>query len=199
MRRHLVLFVRAPRLGAGKRRLARGIGDAGAVRFERLMIALLLRRLAADRRWRMRIAVTPDTVRHPARDWGRKIETVGQGGGDLGTRMHRALQGCPPGQVVLIGADIPMLDARVIAEAFRLLGDRDVVFGPAEDGGFWLVGARHPRVLPNVFRGVRWSGPDALADTLAGLPRRTTAGFVERLADVDDAEAYRRLAPRRGF
>jgi uncharacterized protein len=199
MRRHLVLFVRAPRLGVGKRRLARGIGDVAAVRFERLMIALLLRRLTGNRRWRLRIAVTPDTARRPARDWRRKIETVGQGSGDLGTRMYRALQGCPPGPVVLIGADIPMLDARVIAEAFRLLGNRDVVFGPAEDGGFWLVGARHPRILPNFFRGVRWSGPDALADTLARLPRRTSAGYVDRLADVDDAEAYRRLAPQRGF
>ena len=46
MRRHLVLFVRAPALGIGKRRLARDIGDVAAVRFERLMIALLLRRLA---------------------------------------------------------------------------------------------------------------------------------------------------------
>ena len=50
MRRHLVLFVRAPQLGVGKRRLAREIGDVATVRFERLMIALLLRRLARDRR-----------------------------------------------------------------------------------------------------------------------------------------------------
>src|SRR5204863_9856325 len=49
MRRHLILFVRAPLLGVGKRRLAREIGDVAAVRFEQLMIALLQRRLAADR------------------------------------------------------------------------------------------------------------------------------------------------------
>jgi len=176
-----------------------GLGEQARAPARKPALRLLLRRLAADRRWRMRIAVTPDTVRHRIRHWSKELETVGQGGGDLGIRMYRALQGCPAGPVVLIGADIPMLQARMIAEAFRLLGDRDVVFGPAEDSGFWLVGVRHPRVLPNFFRGVRWSGPDALADTLAGLPRRTTAGFVERLADVDDAEAYRRLAPRRGF
>ena len=199
MRRHLVLFVRAPSLGGGKRRLAREIGDVATVRFERLMIALLLRRLAHDRRWRLRIAVTPDKARHHARHWRRGIEAVGQGGGDLGVRMRRALTACPPGPVVLVGGDIPALAAGHVAAAFRLLGGHDLVFGPAEDGGFWLFGARHPRHLPPLFEQVRWSGPHALADTLAGLPQRVSVGFAGRLEDVDDGEAYRRLAPRRGF
>ena len=199
MRRHLVLFVRAPSLGGGKRRLAREIGDVATVRFERLMIALLLRRLAHDRRWRLRIAVTPDKARHHARHWRRGIEAVGQGGGDLGVRMRRALADCPPGPVVLVGGDIPALAAGHVAAAFRLLGSHDLVFGPAEDGGFWLFGARHPRHLPPLFEQVRWSGPHALADTLAGLPQRVSVGFAGRLEDVDDGEAYRRLAPRRGF
>jgi len=199
MRRHLVLFVRAPQLGSGKRRLAREIGDVATVRFERLMIALLLRRLARDRRWRLRVTVTPDKARRHARHWRRGIEAVGQGGGDLGIRMRRALAACPPGPVVLVGGDIPALEARHVAAAFHLLGRCDLVFGPAEDGGFWLVGAHHPRHLPPLFEQVRWSGPYALADTLAGLPRRVSVGLVDRLADVDDREAYRRLAPRRGF
>jgi rSAM/selenodomain-associated transferase 1 len=198
-RRHLVLFVRAPQLGSGKRRLAREIGDAATVRFERLMIALLLRRLAADRRWRLRIAVTPDKARHHARHWRRGIEAAGQGGGDLGVRMRRALAACPPGPVVLVGGDIPALGARHVAAAFGLLGRHDLVFGPAEDGGFWLVGSRHPRQLPPLLEQVRWSGPYALADTLAGLPQRIRVGLAERLADVDDGEAFRRLAPHRGF
>jgi glycosyltransferase A (GT-A) superfamily protein (DUF2064 family) len=100
---------------------------------------------------------------------------------------------------VLVGGDIPGLAARHIASAFRQLGGHDLVFGPAGDGGFWLVGARRPARLPQLFSNVRWSQPYALADTLAGLPRRVTVGFVERLEDVDDAEAYRCLAPRRGF
>jgi rSAM/selenodomain-associated transferase 1 len=199
MRRHLVLFVRAPQLGSGKRRLAREIGDVATVRFERLMIALLLRRLAADRRWKLRIAVTPDKARHHARHWRRGIEAVGQGGGDLGIRMRRALAACPPGPVVLVGGDIPELGARHVAAAFRLLGRHNLVFGPAEDGGFWLIGARHPRHLPPPSEQVRWSGPYALADTLARLPRGVRIAFADRLADVDDGEAYRRLAPRRGF
>jgi rSAM/selenodomain-associated transferase 1 len=199
MRRHLVLFVRAPQLGVGKRRLAREIGDVATVRFERLMIALLLRRLARDRRWRLRIAVTPDNARRHDRHWCRGVEAVGQGGDDLGIRMRRALAACQPGPVVLVGGDIPALAARHVAAAFGLLGSHDLVFGPAEDGGFWLVGARHPRQLPPFFEQVRWSGSYALADTLARLPRRVSVGFAGRLEDVDDGEAYRRLAPRRGF
>jgi len=66
-------------------------------------------------------------------------------------------------------------------------------------GGFWLVGARRRPRLPLLFEQVRWSSPHALADTLAGLPPRVSVGFVDRLEDVDDGEAYRRLMPRRGF
>jgi rSAM/selenodomain-associated transferase 1 len=200
MRRTLVLFVRAPVLGRGKRRLAREIGDVAAVRFERQMLALLLRRLAPNRRWRLRIAATPDrALRLSARRPPARIERVGQGAGDLGARMSRAIAGCPPGLVVLVGADIPALRACHIAAAFALLGARDLVFGPAEDGGFWLVGARRRQHLRSLFAAVRWSTRDALADVLANLPDHLAVGFVERLADVDDAEAYRRLAPRRGF
>jgi hypothetical protein len=193
MRRTLVLFVRAPTLGGGKRRLAREMGDVAALRFERLMIARLLRRLAKDRRWELRIAVTPDRACRRARHWCRGAEVTGQGAGNLGTRMRRALEACPPGPAVLVGSDIPALDARHVAAAFHLLGRHDIVFGPAADGGFWLVGARHPRQLPSLFERVRWSGPFALADAVDGLPRRIKVGYADTLEDVDDAEAYRRL------
>jgi uncharacterized protein len=199
MQRHLVLFVRAPQLGTGKRRLARAIGDVATVRFERLMLALLVRRLATDRRWRLRLAVTPDRARGEARHWRHGVDAIGQGRGDLGIRMRRALASCPPGPAVLVGGDIPALAAHHVAAAFRVLARCDLVFGPAADGGFWLVGARRARPLPLLFERVRWSSRHALADTLAGLPRNLKIGFVDRLEDVDDAEAYRRLAPRRGF
>ena len=199
MRRHLVLFVRAPHLGRGKRRLAQDIGDLATLRFERLMLALLLRRLARDRRWRLHIAVTPDKARGHARHWRRGVDVTGQGEGDLGVRMRRALATCPQGPVVLVGGDIPALTARHVATAFHQLGGCELVFGPAEDGGFWLVGARRRPRLPLLFEQVRWSSPHALADTLAGLSPRVSVGFVDRLEDVDDGEAYRRLMPRRGF
>ena len=199
MRRYLILFVRAPAYGSGKRRLARDIGDGAALRFERLMLARLLRRLGHDQRWRTRIAVTPDRARHRRRIWPRGMPVAGQGGGDLGERMYRALSGCPPGRAVLVGTDIPALDPSHITDAFRLLGRHEIVFGPAMDRGFWLVGARRSRCLPPLFGKVRWSSPHALDDALAGLPRRVSVGFAATLEDVDDGEAYRRLMPRRGF
>ena len=198
-RRHLVLFVRTPQYGVGKRRLARDIGDGAAVRFERAMLGLLLRRLGADRRWRLRLAVTPDRTRRQPRLRPRGIRVLSQGGGDLGTRMRRALAACPPGPALLVGSDLPALDAPHIAAAFRLLGHHDLVFGPAEDGGFWLIGARRSPRLPPLFGPVRWSTPDALADVLRNLPPRVSVGFAAPLADVDDGASYRRLAPRRGF
>jgi len=195
-RGHLVLFLRAPVLGRGKRRLAAAIGDVAAVRFERLMVACLLRRLRGDRRWRLRLAITPDRARLPGLSG---VAIRGQGTGDIGQRMQRALAACPPGPAILVGTDIPALTASRIAEAFRLLGHHDLVFGPAEDGGFWLVGARNSPRLPPLFGQVRWSTPDALADTLANLAKHLSVGFAARLEDVDSADSYRRLAPRRGF
>jgi uncharacterized protein len=199
MRAHLVLFVRAPALGHGKRRLAKDAGELAALRFERRMIARLLRRLGGDRRWDLRIAVTPDRALRRAGHWRRGVEVFGQGRGDLGERMRRAIAAVPRGPVVLVGSDIPTLGSRHIAAAFRLLGPHDLVFGPAADGGFWLVGARRRPRLPPLFEKVRWSSPHALADTLARMPGSVTVGFVESLEDVDDGDAYRRLNPRRGF
>lgn len=198
-RRHLILFVRAPAYGSGKRRLAREIGDLAALRFERLMLARLLRRLGSDRRWHLRIAVTPDRACYRRRLWPRGVVVIAQGGGDLGARMQRALAGCPPGPAVLVGADIPALRPGHIAEAFGLLGHDDLVFGPARDGGFWLVGGRRSPRLPALFAKVRWSSPYALEDALANLPARVSVGFAATLEDVDNGEAYRCLMPRRGF
>jgi uncharacterized protein len=191
--RTLILFARLPRLGAGKRRLARDIGAVAALRFERLMLGRNLRRIGRDRRWTLRLAVTPDWT---ARQWPSRLKVVRQGDGDLGERMRRALASCGSGPTVLIGSDIPGLTAAHIAEAFALLGRHDIVFGPASDGGFWLVGCRH---RPPDFGTVRWSSRHALKDTLANLPRALSIGLVARLDDVDDGTAYSRLPPLRGF
>jgi uncharacterized protein len=199
MRRHLIVFARAPALGSGKRRLARDIGDLAALRFERLMLAWLLRRLGRDRRWRLRLAVTPDRARFRRRLWPRDAPVAGQGGGDLGERMRHALAACPPGPAVLVGTDIPALSPPHIANAFRRLGNHDLVFGPAADGGFWLVGARRSPRLPLLFGRVRWSSRYALEDALANLPHHVSVGFAATLQDVDDGASSRRLAPRRGF
>ena len=97
----------------------------------------------------------------------------------------------PPGPVVLIGGDIPGITPAMIARAFRRLGHADAVFGPANDGGYWLVGLkRRPRFV-DPFTGVRWSTEHALADTAANLAGMRI-DMIDALDDVDDAEGYRR-------
>ncbi len=200
-RRHLVIFCRRPAVGAGKRRLARGVGDLTAWRFQRLTLARLLRRLAGDRRWTTWLAVTPDAG---ARDVGwlaaagrGRAWVIPQGGGDLGQRMARPMRqlpvGLPPGAVVIVGSDVPGIDNARVAAAFDTLGRTDAVLGPAHDGGYWLVGlAPRARGRPP-FASVRWSGPHALADTAANLAQ---AGLSWRtLAPLADVDAPGDLAP----
>jgi uncharacterized protein len=123
-----------------------------------------------------------------------RAHLVPQGSGDLGVRMRRPLVAFPPGPVVIIGSDIPGVTRDHIAAAFRVLGARDFVFGPATDGGYWLVGARRRPLPAALFRNVRWSTSHALADTLAGIARRFSVGYVATLEDVDDAASFRRAS-----
>lgn len=181
-----MLFLKAPRRGQVKRRLAREIGEAEAVRLQKAMAEVLLRRLGHDGRWRLWLAVTPDSLYAHAFRRHHQGPRLKQGPGDLGARMARCFDLLPPGPAVLIGSDIPDLSPRHIADAFRRLESCDAVFGPAADGGYWLVGLARRRREPGIFGTVRWSSPSALADTLAHFKGRAV-GFVETLADIDDA------------
>jgi len=190
--RHLILFVKAPRYGAVKTRLARDVGRLNAWTFYRRALGRIVRRLGRDRRWQTWLAVTPDRAARtfrPRPDRGARI--IAQGRGDLGQRMARAFARVPSGAAVLIGADIPGITPAHVAEAFRRLAAFEAVFGPAADGGYWLVGFRAPPPAA-VFRGVRWSGPHALADTLANIRGKKIAPMLPVLEDVDDGAALAR-------
>jgi hypothetical protein len=191
-RRHLVIFARRAQLGVGKRRLARGAGTLAAWRFQRLMLARLLRRLGSDPRWTTWLAVTPDRAARDLR-WlpirgSAPVRAMPQGPGDLGRRMARPMAVLPPGPVVVVGSDIPDLGAAQVTAAFDALGAADAVLGPADDGGYWLVGlAARARKRPPFDR-VRWSGPHACADTLANLARdHASWRLLVPLSDVDEA------------
>jgi len=182
--------------GAAKRRLAAEIGASEATRFARAAATALVGRLGSDARWQTILAVSPDRfARSPI--WPAKIASYAQGAGDLGQRMQRLFQAHAPGPLVIIGTDIPAIRASHIARAFRLLGSWDAVFGPAIDGGYWLVGLRRRPRLLQPFQRVRWSSPYALEDTLANLSGQRI-GFLATLADVDGAEDYRRSAEHLG-
>lgn len=189
--RHLVIFARRPQLGVGKRRLAVDVGDVEALRFARTTLDRLIRTLGHDPRWRLWLAVAPD---RPL-DWVRAGTAIPQGPGGLGERLTRVIHSLPPGPVVVLGSDTPTVTRGDVAEAFRALGPHRAVFGPAPDGGYWLIGLRRGfrEALP--FEGVRWSTPYALADTVTNLAGCPVALLRER-EDIDDGPSLKRYRRR---
>ena len=186
IRRQLVVMVKEPRAGRVKTRLGRQIGMTAAAWWFRHQTAALLRRLN-DPRWQLILAVSPDHAGLQSRVWPAHLPRVPQGSGDLGDRMGRLLQGMPPGPVCIIGGDIPGIEKIHIARAFAALGSHEAVFGPAPDGGYWLVGMKRVTRPPaTLFVGVRWSSPHALSDSIAGLPGLRVAK-IDCLRDVDTA------------
>jgi rSAM/selenodomain-associated transferase 1 len=188
--RHLVVFARAPQAGRVKRRLASAIGTMAAARFYRTILARQIAQLSNNSGWKLWLFITPDTaLTHPVWRPVPALRRKPQGNGDIGSRMKVPFRRLPAGPVVLVGSDIPAMRCDHIARAFRLLGRHDLVFGPAHDGGFWLIGARRSRPLPrDLFDKVRWSTPSALADTLATIPTGFSVGLADTLSDVDDAQ-----------
>ncbi|WP_170533580.1 TIGR04282 family arsenosugar biosynthesis glycosyltransferase [Ruegeria atlantica] len=184
MQRTLVIMVKEPHPGRVKTRLGRDIGMVGAAWWFRHQTKSLIRRLR-DPRWQIVLAVSPDREGLNSRIWPVDLLRVPQGNGDLGDRMGRMLRDMPKGPICLIGADIPGITRGHIARAFKALGSAQMVFGPAPDGGYWLVGAQRYGAMPtNLFRDVRWSTEHALADTLVSIPG-TRVAFLDHLRDVD--------------
>ena len=191
---HLVIMAKRPEAGRVKTRLARDIGVTEAMRVYRTVLRQTLQALSKDPRWQTLIAVSPDeSIYDPV--WPRGIDLIGQGKGNLGVRMQRILDVLPPGPVIIVGSDVPSITRSDIASAFQALGFHDAVFGPAPDGGYWLVGAkRMPKVL-QMFSGVRWSSKNAMSDTLANLNgKRVTT--INEIADLDEAGDYLRWRRR---
>jgi uncharacterized protein len=182
MKDTVIVFARAPRLGTVKRRLAKDIGNRAALRFHTATLAHLLRDLLRDRRFRTLLALTPDGAkdRLPVR-----VTRIPQGRGDIGERMDTACRRFRRGNLAIVGSDIPDANAVDLRAAFRALGRHDAAFGPAEDGGYWLV-ALGPRRPAQPFVNARWSTEHALADTLRNF-RGHRVVCLRRLRDVDTA------------
>lgn len=177
-------MVKEPRPGRVKTRLGRDIGMTTAAWWFRHQTGRLIRRLR-DPRWQIVLCVSPDREGLFSRVWPSDVERLPQGSGDLGDRMVRMLA-ATPGPTILIGGDIPGVRSAHIVHAFRALGQHPSVIGPAPDGGFWLIGLKHPNRAPkSLFHNVRWSHPETLVDTLPTLPQ--PVALVDELNDVDTA------------
>jgi len=179
MRPRLVVFAKAPLIGLAKTRLARRLGRAQAARVYRAMTARILRQ-TADPRWDTILAVTPDGwTRRTLPVWPAGVPRTPQGGGDLGARQARAFT---RGMTVVIGTDAPDVRARDIAQAFNALRRNRAVIGPAEDGGYWLLGLKRP-AESGLFSGVPWSSPQTMAELRSRLPHPVK--LLRQLADLD--------------
>lgn len=177
-------MLKVPVAGRVKTRLGQDIGMTASAWWFRHQTRVLLRRLE-DPRWELILAVSPDQSGLNFRGWPLHFARVPQGRGDLGTRMKRVLELRANGPVVIVGADIPNITKTDIADAFQKLGSHQFVFGPALDGGYWLIGAQRKAALPSgLFKSVRWSTSDALADTILTLGA-ASVGYTSVLGDID--------------
>jgi len=202
MERLLIIFAKYPRPGQVKTRLAATIGDTKAAALYGQLIRhtlsvacslnhLIYKAVAVARKE----DVAPFRRRFPgADDYFAQSETP-----DLGLRMREALvwgAGLGSRKMVIIGTDCPWLDRRHLKKAFEALEESDVVFGPAEDGGYYLIGAK--QVHPQLFSGIPWSTEAVLKTSLR---RAQEAGLrytcLESLRDLDEAEDLNRLQQTR--
>ena len=186
MRPVLYIVAKAPIMGRAKTRLAADIGPVHAKRIYRALMAQVLRQVR-DPRWDTVLAVTPPHLLGHVPDWDGFAQ-VPQVSGSLTPRLAALF--ARKGPTLTIGTDCPQVTATDIADAFRTLKSHDHVFGPASDGGFWLMGANGP--LPcRFFEGVRWSHEHTLSD----VADRTNGAFgvLRTLTDVDDLTALRQL------
>ena len=188
MKRTLIVFAKFAQIGRVKTRLAKGLGHAAALAFYRRTLAATLAKTRGGP-WQTILCVAPDAAARLSRVWPPGAAREGQGRGDLGQRMARSL-GRRAGPAVIVGGDIPELAQSDVAAAFAALGSADIVVGPAEDGGYWLVGVRTGRFAAYLFDRVRWSSEYALADTLANATRARVAE-LRIIADIDTEEDWR--------
>lgn len=190
--RQLIVMARWPAPGRCKRRLAQ---ELGAARAAQIQARLTVHTLAAARDARqghgLELVLAVEGLGSLAASrWGQALgadRTVLQGRGVLGLRMQRQFQRAAregASKVVLIGSDLPELEASDLSAAFTSLGHRQGVLGPAHDGGYWLIGLRRPE--PELLAGIAWGSEQVLEQTLAAMARRgLEPELLTRRGDLD--------------
>ncbi|MEL6687905.1 MAG: TIGR04282 family arsenosugar biosynthesis glycosyltransferase [Pseudomonadota bacterium] len=180
MKPELYIFAKRPGMGVAKTRLARDIGPTHALRLNRAMTAQLMRGVR-DSRWETILYVTPEKALGTVPAW-EGFPQRPQPQGSLSPRLAEVFSGTKR-PVIVIGTDCPQIRAADIADALEALRQAPFVFGPAADGGFWLMAAMAP-LRPDVFDAVRWSTEHTLSDLEARL--KAPVHKLRTLTDVDD-------------
>ena len=187
----LIQFAREPVPGRVKTRLVPALGESGACELHTELVTHTCQQLLSTRLGRVELWVDGD-VRHPLflRCLDDGVCSVHrQQGEDLGARMLFALSDglSRADKVLLVGSDCPSLDAGYLQAALEELDDIDSVIGPAEDGGYVLIGAT--AVHEALFRGINWGASTVLEETLS-IARRIGLGvaLLDPRPDIDRPE-----------
>lgn len=186
----LQIFVKHPIAGQTKTRLAAGIGHPKALEAYRRLLARM-KGIACSLPASINVEIWYGN-QIPAEDlWADSpFPRFLQSGEDLGARMEGAIQTAlnkGADKVVLVGSDLPDLTAEVVLEAFETLGDADVVLGPSDDGGYYLVGMK--KIQSMIFRKMTWSVENVLENTRQRLANHQKSwGELVPLNDLDTIE-----------
>ena len=181
----LIVFVKNIVYGKVKTRLAKTIGTIGAFNIYNELVAITeneTQKINIDRHIYFSEKIVSSM-------WGHDKKYV-QEGQDLGERMKNAfLNGFESGyeNIVLIGSDLPDISNDILDKAFENLQKNEIVFGPAYDGGYYLVGMS--KMLPQIFENKPWSQPDLLDITLQELKKQhQNVTLLKPLNDIDTFE-----------
>ncbi len=197
----IVVLAKAPVAGMVKTRLAPRLGAEGAARLHEDLVQRTLRTALGAAVGPVELCAAP-SLQHPFFATCERQHCIAlseQGEGDLGERMARVIERVTQSgmRVVLVGADCPALDAAYLRGAVQALDRCDVVFGPAEDGGYVLVAAR--RLVPEMFRGPHWGTETVLSETRSRLREAGVAWReLATLWDLDRPGDYDRWIGRGG-
>jgi rSAM/selenodomain-associated transferase 1 len=190
--RRVLLFIRAPELGRVKTRLEKKMDAATVLTLYRHFVEDTLERLTAGG-YDIIVFFSPLHKEPVIRVWlGDTAHLQPQTGKTLGEKMRNAFStvfSMDVGQAVLMGSDFPDLDMRIIDEAFAFLQKKDVVIGPAEDGGYYLIGFRKDAFDGDVFADIDWGTDHVCRQTMRHIHAAGLNGHVLPVwQDIDTYE-----------
>ncbi|MGV3756030.1 MAG: TIGR04283 family arsenosugar biosynthesis glycosyltransferase [Verrucomicrobiota bacterium] len=187
----MILFTRYPEPGNTKTRLIPALGSVGAAEVQQQMtehVVARLRPLLARPNLNFKIRYAGGSGFQMRRWLGGGLAYAPQGGGSLGDRLTRAVQeefSRGVKRVIVVGADCPSLDDHLVARAFAALDQSKLVFGPACDGGYYLVGLSEP--LTRIFDGIDWGTRSVLSQSLSVARNLCVSPqLLPELSDVDE-------------
>ncbi|MCX8030131.1 MAG: TIGR04282 family arsenosugar biosynthesis glycosyltransferase, partial [Thermodesulfovibrionales bacterium] len=188
----LGIFFRIPKLGKVKRRLAEQIGDELALKAYQAMLSETIKNV--QKLAGIDIYGFYDGSLEPSLDFPQNIYYIPQKGKDLGQRMSKAVNYLFEAgykKVLLIGSDSPDLPLEFINEAFHKLDSYTLVIGPAQDGGYYLIGMNKP--FDEIFENISWGNEEVLKNTLLKAKESAIRYFLlPEWYDIDDLESLKR-------